>query len=197
MSYQSIWYQTEISENLIKIIESDLLEFDNLKKESKLIGDTIDYNKRRSENTWIPENHWISGFFWHYIQKANRENFLYELTCIDDGSLQYTFYNKGQFYDWHSDSNLANYYTPNTFLECLQPPLEHIRKLSAVIQLSDENSYEGGDLEIQDEDLNVYKAPREQGTIIIFDSRSRHRVTKVTKGVRKSIVCWVLGPRWK
>ena len=38
---------------------------------------------------------------------------------------------------------------------------------------------------------------RQRGAIILFDSRTRHRVLKVRKGVRRSIVGWVLGPRWK
>ena len=33
--------------------------------------------------------------------------------------------------------------------------------------------------------------------MILFDSRTKHRVLKVTKGTRRSIVGWVVGPRWK
>ena len=42
-----------------------------------------------------------------------------------------------------------------------------------------------------------YIAPRQRGCIILFDSRTPHRVLKVTKGTRRSIVGWVVGPRWK
>ena len=38
---------------------------------------------------------------------------------------------------------------------------------------------------------------RQKGTIIIFPSFIRHRVTPVTKGVRKSLVVWVDGPRFR
>ena len=197
MAYQSMWYQTRLPEDLVEVIQSSLSEFDSSTKKSELIGERIDLNKRNSKNSWIDGNHWISGLLWHYIQKANRENFLYDLTCIDGESMQYTFYEQGNFYDWHTDSNLANWYSPVSFIETLEPPKEHIRKLSAIIQLSDEHSYKGGNLEFQDENLEVYNAPRERGTVIVFDSRTRHRVTEVTEGERRSVVCWVIGPRWK
>ena len=48
-----------------------------------------------------------------------------------------------------------------------------------------------------DEAGNSYIAPRQKGSIMLFDSRTPHRVHKVTRGVRKSIVGWVVGPRWK
>ena len=42
-----------------------------------------------------------------------------------------------------------------------------------------------------------YIAPRQRGTIILFDSRTQHRVQKVKSGVRKSLVGWVVGNRWR
>ena len=39
-----------------------------------------------------------------YIQRANRENFLYDLRCVDGESMQYTRYGEGQFYGWHNDA---------------------------------------------------------------------------------------------
>jgi predicted 2-oxoglutarate/Fe(II)-dependent dioxygenase YbiX len=35
------------------------------------------------------------------------------------------------------------------------------------------------------------------GSVILFDSRTKHRVKKIRRGVRKSIVGWVVGPRWR
>ena len=48
-----------------------------------------------------------------------------------------------------------------------------------------------------DDTGKTYFAPKQRGTIIVFDSRAQHRVLKVTKGQRKSIVSWIVGPRWK
>lgn len=74
---------------------------------------------------------------------------------------------------------------------------EHVRKLSFSLQLSDPDDYEGGNVVLLDEAGRRYVAPRQRGTIVLFDSRTQHRVCKVRKGVRKSIVGWVVGPRWK
>ena len=75
--------------------------------------------------------------------------------------------------------------------------IELVRKLSFSIQLSDPDDYEGGNLQLLDEGGSNYLAPRQRGCICLFDSRTQHRVLKVTKGTRKSIVGWVVGPRWK
>jgi PKHD-type hydroxylase len=40
-------------------------------------------------------------------------------------------------------------------------------------------------------------APREKGTVIMFPSYLLHRVTPVTKGVRKSLVLWVGGTTFR
>jgi predicted GIY-YIG superfamily endonuclease len=48
-----------------------------------------------------------------------------------------------------------------------------------------------------DENGKSYFAPKKKGVLIVFDSRAPHRVRKVTKGVRKSIVGWSVGPRWR
>ena len=66
--------------------------------------------------------------------------------------------------------------------------------------LSDPKTYEGGHLEfyrgerLMTEQEN--KDIRDQGSVIVFDSRDYHRVTPVTKGIRYSIVCWTVGPNF-
>ena len=74
---------------------------------------------------------------------------------------------------------------------------EYIRKLSFSIQLSDPEDYEGGELEFNVNNEERFFAPNKKGTVIIFDSRIQHRVLEVKSGVRKSLVGWVVGPRWK
>lgn len=206
MAYQSIWYYTDIPEKIIETIEEDLaLKFDTEMKDSKLHGDQLNKEKRNSKNAWIPTHHWVAGFLWHYVERANRENFLYDLRNIDGESLQYTRYGEGEFYSWHNDAGLATQYKPqavgNRGTEIAQDFLnqncELVRKLSFSLQLSNPEDYEGGNVQFIDEHGKSYFAPRQRGTIVLFDSRSQHRVLKVTKGVRKSIVGWVVGPRWK
>jgi PKHD-type hydroxylase len=74
---------------------------------------------------------------------------------------------------------------------------ERIRKLSFSLQLSDGDDYEGGQFQLMTESGKIYTAPKKRGTLIIFDARANHRVRKVTNGTRKSIVGWIVGPRWK
>ncbi len=139
--------------------------------------------------------------------KANRENFLYDLTNIDGESLQYTVYGEGEYYGWHNDAGLASYYKPVSggnrghgeaqFQDFVNENCEKVRKLSFSLLLSDPDTYEGGNLQLMAEDGKSYIAPRQRGTIILFDSRTQHRVQKVTSGVRKSLVGWTVGPRFR
>ena len=36
-----------------------------------------------------------------------------------------------------------------------------------------------------------------KGSVIVFPSFHRHRVTPVTSGIRHSLVTWVEGPHWR
>ena len=206
MAFQSVWYFTDLPEDVVDIIERDLSEtFDEQMADSRLVGDALNKEKRDSQNAWIPTTHWLGGFIWHYVERANRENFLYDLRCIDGENMQYTRYGEGQFYSWHNDSGLSEQYKPVNVVssteglgeDFVNENVEMIRKLSFVMQLSDPDDYEGGNLQLLDEVGQSYIAPRQRGTVILFDSRTQHRVLKVTKGVRKSIVGWTIGPRWK
>ena len=206
MAFQSVWYFSDLPEDVVDIIESNLSEtFDAQMADSKLHGDALNKEKRNSQNAWIPTTHWVGGFLWHYIERANRENFLYDLRCIDGESMQYTRYQEGQFYGWHNDADLPTQYKPvavgnqpeNLVQDLLNTKTEMVRKLSFVLQLSNPDDYEGGNLQLLDEAGKCYFAPRERGTVILFDSRTQHRVLKVTKGTRKSVVGWTVGPRWR
>ena len=206
MAFQSVWYFTNLPESVVEIIEKDLKEkFDADMGDSKLHGDALNKEKRNSQNAWVPTTEWVGGFLWHYIERANRENFLYNLRCIDNESIQYTKYEEGQFYTWHNDAGLATQYKPVAVgnradglkHDYLNEKTEMVRKLSFVLQLSDPDDYEGGNLQLIDESGKSYIAPRQRGTMILFDSRTQHRVLKVRKGVRKSLVGWTVGPRWK
>ena len=211
MAYQSVWYFTNLNPKIIDIIEEDLKDnFDSHLQDSK-VGDgyegIVDKQKRNAKNAWVPSTHWIAGFVWHYVMRANRENFCYDLTNIDGESLQYTVYGEGEYYGWHNDQGLSSYYKPisagnrghggEILQDFVNQNCEKVRKLSFSLLLSDPDTYEGGNLQFLAEDGTSYFAPRQRGTIILFDSRTQHRVQKVTKGVRKSLVGWCVGNRWR
>jgi PKHD-type hydroxylase len=211
MAYQSIWYYTDLPKKIIDIIEEELTEKLDDQLQPSGVGDghvgIINEKIRNAKNSWIPTSNWIAGFLWHYVQKANRENFLYDLTNIDGESLQYTVYNQGEYYGWHNDSGLMTHYKPTSggnrgygeliLQDFVNENCEKVRKLSFSLLLSDPDDFEGGNLQFLDEAGKSYFAPRQKGALILFDSRAQHRVLKVTKGVRKSIVGWTVGPRWK
>jgi len=211
LAFQSIWYYTDLNPKIIDIIEEDLAQnFDDKLQDSRVgEGDfgTVDRDKRNAKNSWVPTTHWIGGFVWHYVQRANRENFGYDLDNIDGESLQYTVYDEGQYYGWHNDQGLSTYYKPVSqgnrghgealFQDFVNHNCERVRKLSFSLLLSDPDTYEGGNLQLLSEDGKSYIVPRKRGTIILFDSRTQHRVQKVKKGTRKSIVGWVVGPRFR
>ena len=201
-----MWYFTDLPKDVVEILERDLIEkYDDEMEESRLVGDRLNKDKRNSKNAWVSTEHWLGGFLWHYIERANRENFLYDLRCIDAESIQYTQYGPGHFYGWHTDSGLANSHRPNFFgsmqkrrsEDYIAENTELVRKLSFVLQLSDPDDYEGGNLQLLDEEGKNYFAPRQRGCMILFDSRTKHRVLPVKSGLRKSIVGWTVGPRWK
>ena len=211
MAYQSLWFQTDLNPKIVGIIEEELsLNFDSQLQNSK-VGDgyegIIDKEKRNAKNAWVPTSHWIGGFVWHYVQRANRENFQYDLTNIDGESMQYTVYSPGEYYGWHNDQGISSYYKPvsqgnrghgeQLFQDFVNKNCEQVRKLSFSLLLSDPETYEGGNFQLLDEAGKSYYAPRQRGIIVIFDSRTQHRVKKVTKGVRKSLVGWACGPRWR
>ena len=61
MAFQSVWYYTDLPEEVVKIVEKDLLStlMDNGRFSH---GDALNKEKRNSQNAWIPTTHWLGGF---------------------------------------------------------------------------------------------------------------------------------------
>lgn len=150
-----------------------------------MVQSGLDLNTRDSKTAWISDNNWVVNLCMAYVLKANRENWQYDIDGIDGGEMQYTTYEKGQFYNWHQDEGLEGL------------DKEKCRKLSVVLQLSSPEEYTGGEFQLLNERSHLYMAPKKRGTLIVFDSRTRHRVRPVHSGVRKSLVGWIVGPRWR
>ena len=157
--------------------------------------------KRKSDICWM-NDHWLYKEIHPFIHKANKEagwNFEWDWS----ESCQFTKYEVGQFYDWHTDSWNVPYNKPD------DPNTNgKIRKLSVTISLSDPSEYEGGNLEFdfrnQVDWVNNKKAKikecteiRPRGSIIVFPSFVWHRVNPVTTGTRYSLVIWNLGRPFK
>ena len=205
MADLACWNLTRLPTKIIDILEEDIKEFDSSVGTSGLMGNQIDPHIRDSKNSWIPSSHWIGGWLWYYVSKINKENFLYDITDFDSGTIQYTHYGPEKFYNWHSDSDVDAHYKPkqkyssgeNKSMDSITLSGEYVRKLSFSLQLSEPTDYRGGEVQFLDNSGASFFAPKDRGTIIVFDSRIKHRVRKVKSGLRKSLVGWIVGPRWK
>ena len=174
-----IWQSALSKEQIIEIL--NLVDNNSLLNAPVFSSSKSIQKKRSSKIYWINES-WVQKLLWEYIVEANKKTF--HVDVINQSEIQFTEYrsDEGGKYDWHHDVNWN-----------AQEGLD--RKLSISIQLSDKTDYEGGDFEFEEIKSSMdFKAI---GTIIIFPSYLRHRVTKVTSGTRRSLVAWFYGPNWK
>ncbi len=158
-------------------------EADKIIKATLSGKDTYNDKLRKSNVMFIdniPENDWIYNKLASLAINCNNERFWFDLLGFHQ-ELQLTRYSEGDFFDWHLDFGAGEI---------------SARKLSITMQLTDEDAYEGGDLQFMINN-KIETAPRKKGTIIIFPSFIMHRVTPVTKGTRESIVGWVSGPPFR
>ena len=160
------------------------------KSEKALVGQqeakqgAYDTKKRITTISWIPFK--AMPDMYRIIDKTmkqvNGNHFGYEGMTITEPA-QFTEYPKGGFYDWHMDAEVHCQF---------EPP---VRKISMTILLSPQDEFEGGDLEFM---THGNKPPQLlQGQAIFFCSLIRHRVAKVKKGIRRSLVMWFGGPPFK
>jgi PKHD-type hydroxylase len=156
-------------------------------QETAQVGEAgnVDQHLRKSVVRWIertPQTEWIYQRMLHMINQANEGLFKFNLIGEPE-KIQYTeYYEDGGHYDYHLDMGKG-------FPLCT-------RKVSIAVQLSDADAYEGGDFEIL-RGSNPEKMLRGKGVALVFPSYLLHRVTPVTKGIRKSLVMWVGGSSFK
>ena len=192
------WYMTSIPDELVDIVSKSLNNFDEHFTPAVTTGGvTLDI--RDSKTLWVDQSHWIMGLCWHYVMIANRENFLYDIDRFENGTVQYTSYDVGEYYNWHVDGDVTTCQEPlaDSKERFIQRSTEKSRKLSFIMQLSSPEEYTGGEVQLQFNSKDTSFLPKQKGTIAVFDSRTLHRVKKVTSGRRKSLVGWVEGPRWR
>lgn len=127
---------------------------------------------------------WIFDKLNFIIQAANEQFYNFHLNGY--ASFQYTTYDPAGRYDWHTDMSFGK-----KFGEDAEP-----RKLSLTLLLNDD--FEGGEFQVNDgkEEMAI-TMPMNKGRIVLFPSFMIHRVKPVTKGIRKSLVVWVLGPKFR
>ena len=135
-----------------------------------------------------PGTEWLFRKISQALQIHNERFYGYKLEFVQD--LQYTEYPEGEgYYGAHQDWGSAVYNGRDDLC----------RKLSFTIQLSDPSTYDGGDLHIyygEDFTLEAQRL-RAQGTLITFPSFMLHEVKPVTRGIRRSLVGWCMGPDYQ
>lgn len=156
-------------------------------KKATTVGEGDD-SIRSSKIRWIPQDNdwwWLYERLSNQIQEANNALWKFDLHHIPE-QIQFTEYyatEKGH-YTWHQD---------------IGPGILSRRKISITVQLSDPSEYEGGELQMWSggHETNVTTAYKGAGSTFIFPSYMMHRVTPVTKGIRKSFVLWVGGSHYR
>jgi len=175
------WFKEGFSLSEIKSIKDLSMGFPFEK--ATTVSSDPNNKARKSQIKWLnlnPKTDWIYNKITDIAIEANT-TWEFNLYSIID-SIQYTeYYEGGGQYDWHVDIGPKN--------------ISH-RKVSVTIQLSDSDEYEGGELELWT-GSGYHVMPRGKGVSTFFPSFTMHRVTPVTKGIRKSLVLWIGGEHYK
>ena len=132
-----------------------------------------------------PDIGWIFDKLNFILQSINEMYYGFELNGYN--MFQYTTYKaeeKGN-YNWHMDMILGD-----------QSKDYEPRKLTLTLLLNDD--FEGGEFQLNmgNQD-NPTTLPAKKGRALLFPSFMIHRVTPITKGTRKSLVVWCLGPKFQ
>lgn len=142
---------------------------------------------RKTNISWLglnPETSWLWEKITNVIADVNRQFFKFDLTgCYEPMQLGVYKSTDQSHYDWHTDWSPSDTKTP--------------RKLSMSLLLSDSSEFEGGEFQVKTCNDNVQTLEMIKGRAWFFPSYTLHRVTPVTKGIRRSLVLWVGGPEFK
>lgn len=186
------WFEHGLSSEEVDQIIRTASELPEAERASTL-GDETGGGTRSSMIKWLPRN---QAFDWLYermismSKEANQALWGFDLISSLE-AIQYTEYyaSENGHYDWHQDIGAGE--------------LPSKRKVSITIQLSGADEYDGGDLLIctgssgTGELDNNLVMPRGKGVGVLFPSYMMHRVTPVTRGVRRSLVLWVGGAHYR
>lgn len=150
------------------------------------------FKKRNSNVSWLDQE-WIYREIRPYLKMANEQaGWNYDFDYLE--SVQFTKYKLNQHYGWHVDG----FYEPFDMNHENINWRGKVRKISAVIILSNPSDYKGGELMFkyfQGEKTKIesVKDMLPKGSIIVFPSYVLHQVKPVTAGLRYSLVVWTLG----
>lgn len=187
---QSNWNQIYIkkkvfTDDMISQLENQVLPdygFSKGRTGARELGtDTDSYRTNNRDIAYIQPNeksHWLYDLLFPIALEANQMYYGFDIDIVTD-PIHYVIYPEdGGHLDWHMDNGAHG---------------TNRRKLAMTVQLSDYNSYEGGDFQIWGGGQEFLTLPREKGDIVVFPTFLLHRVTPITKGIRKCLVFWTGG----
>lgn len=186
-----ICYSGAFNEEELKIITEycDKLQFMQAKVGSAS-SSGVNQDARSSNVAWVEPNQeceWFIRKICEITTVVNKDKFQFDLSELD--AIQYTTYTEKEYYKWHIDADFLD----TNFNK------GH-RKLGFSLLLADpETEFQGGEFEIipgGNPNGTIKHTPR-KGDILSFPSFIPHQVAAVTSGKRKSLVWWVLGPKFK
>ena len=188
MRYGKSYETIVISQPLVNKTLNKLLS-EKLKMSTGKTLSSTSKTKRNSNVTFINDQSLLKEFLDVTNTVNTNAGWNFNIDTIEP--LQYGEYNKNQYYGWHIDQH-KDPYADN-----------RVRKCSFSVFLNDD--YEGGEFDLetgspkQENQLDRIETFKNMpvNQMIFFQSEFWHRVRPVTKGVRKSLVGWVLGPKFK
>lgn len=163
-----------------------VIKLDQLPSAEGVVGrGTVDKQIRNSKVAWVPFPSEDPSFEPLYRALAERSR------IINDGYFQFNlwgFFDRLQYTVYEGSEQHYGFHLDNMGVGGIP------RKLSFTIQLSDPFDYDGGELQLQGKKNTI--AVRARGMIHFFPSTVLHRVTPITRGVRRSLVGWIVGPKF-
>ena len=139
----------------------------------------VDKEVRDVRRVTLPSYRGIGATMVGLGMAANRHAWKFDVT--HSNQTDYLKYDEKGHYHAHVD----------TFMNPEEP---ECRKLTVLVFLN--GDFEGGKLFIQNGHKKIYP-PQGPGTCLVFPSFMMHGVEPVTKGIRRSIVTWLVGPWFK
>jgi hypothetical protein len=151
-----------------------------VKKELPYIGsgNHINLDIRNVQRLQLPLYAGISATLTAIGLQVNYEIWKYNITHSNQS--EFLMYDKNGKYETHVDTFHAI--------------LDQTRKLTVLAFLNDD--FEGGKFYLQNNYKRLYPQ-QTPGTVLVFPSFMPHGVEPITKGIRYSVVSWMVGPYFK
>ena len=161
-------------------------------RDGTLFSGENNFSERKAKIAFINKvdnyNLWFYNKMNTLIGYYNDNNFGFDLTGYD--YMQYAEYTESCHQNYHMDMNFSldlNYIS------------DTLRKLSVVLMLSEPGvDFTGGEFLLNlSHESRAENIPLRKGSVVLFPSFIIHKVAPVTSGLRKTIVVWTIGPKFK